>query len=57
MHIRNKRGPNIEPWVTSALILAQDELWPLRISLCFLFLMKSVKRFNKFRGVPLRLSL
>ena len=30
MHVRNKSGPNIEPWGTPACILAQDELWPLR---------------------------
>ena len=48
MYIRNKNGHNIEPWGRSASILAQDELWPLRIILRFLVLKKSVKRFNKF---------
>ena len=54
MYIRNKSGPNIEPWGTPALILAQDELWSLRITLCFLFLKESVKRLNKFPEIPLR---
>ena len=57
MYIRNKSGPNIEPWGTPALILAQGELWPLRITLCFLFLKKSVKRLYKFPEIPLCLSL
>ena len=57
MYIRNKTGPNIEPWRTPALILAQDELWPLRITLCFLFLKKSVKRLNKLPEIPFRLCL
>ena len=35
---RNKSGPNIEPWGTPALVLAQDELWPLRITIVFYFL-------------------
>ena len=43
MYIRNKSGPNIKPWGTPALILAQDELWPLRITLCFLFLRSLLK--------------
>ena len=30
-----------------------DELWPSRITLCFLFLKKSVKRQNKFPEIPL----
>ena len=31
------------PWGTPALILAQDKLWPLRITFCFLPLKKSAK--------------
>ena len=58
MSIRNKSGPIIEPCGTPALILAQDKLWPLKITLCFLFLKKSVKRLNKFPEIsPLHLSL
>ena len=53
----NKSGPNIDPWVTPALILDQDELWPLRINLCFLFLKMSVKKLNQFPEIPLRLGL
>ena len=34
MYIRNKSRPNIESWETLALILVQNELWPLRITLC-----------------------
>ena len=56
MYIRNKSGPNIEPWRTPALILAQDELWPLWITLFFLFLKKSVEKLNKFPEIPLPLS-
>ena len=52
MYIRNKSRPNIEPWGTPALKLAQDELWPLRITLCFVFLKKSVERLNKFPEFP-----
>ena len=51
MYTRNKSWPNIDPGGTPALILAQDELWLLRITLCFQFLKKSVKE------IPLRLSL
>ena len=57
MYIRNKSGPNIEPWATPALILAQDELWPFRITLCFLFLKKSIKRFDKFAEMNSQLVL
>ena len=57
MYFRNKSGTNIELWGTKSLILAQDELWPSRTTLCFLFLKKSVKRFNKFPEIPLRLRL
>ena len=57
MYVGNKSGPNIEAWGTPALILAQHELWPLRIILCFVFLKKSVKRLNKFPEIPLHLSL
>ena len=37
MFIRNKSGPDIEPWGTPALILDQGELWSLRTTPCFLF--------------------
>ena len=57
MYVGNKSGPNIEAWGTPALILAQHELWSLRIILCFVFLKKSVKRLNKFPEIPLHLSL
>ena len=57
MYIRNKSGPYIEPLRTPALILVQDELWPLRIGLYFLFPKKSVKRLNKFPEILLRLNL
>ena len=57
MYIRNRSGRYIEPWGTPVLILAQDELWPLRITLYFVFLKKSVKRFNIFPEITLRLSL
>ena len=33
MSIRNKRRPNVEPYGAPALILAQDKLWPLKITL------------------------
>ena len=57
MKDKNKSRPNAEPWGTSALMLAQDELWPLRITLSLLFLKKSVQRLNKFPQILLRLSL
>ena len=57
MYIRNKSAPNVEPSGTPALILVQDELFSLRITLCFLFLKKAVKRLNKFPEFALRLSL
>ena len=56
MYIRNKSGSNVEPWGSPALILTLDELWALRITLCFLFFRKSVKSLNKFPKVPLRLT-
>ena len=57
MYIRNNSRPYLDPWGTPALILAQDELWWLRTTLCFLFLKKSVKRLNRFPDTQLRLSL
>ena len=57
MYIRNKSSPSIEPWETTALILAQDELWWLCVTLCFLFLKMPVKRFNEFSEIPLRVTL
>ena len=48
MYIRNKGRPNVEPWETSAFILSQHELWPLRITLFCIFLKKSVKKLNIF---------
>ena len=57
MYIRNKSAPKVEPSGTPALILVQDELFSLRIALCFLFLKKAVKRLNKFPKFALRLSL
>ena len=44
MYIRNKSAPKAEPSGTPALILVQDELFSLRIALCFLFLKKAVKK-------------
>ena len=52
MRTRNKSGPNIELSETPALILAQDELWPLRKAISFLFLKKTVKRPNKYSEIP-----
>ena len=57
MYIRNKSSPSIEPWETTALTLAQDELWWLCVTLCFLFLKMPVKRFDKFPEIPLRVTL
>ena len=48
MYIRNKRGPNTEPWGTPALLLAQDELWLLRITLSFPFLRSLLKGLINF---------
>ena len=56
MYIRNKSSPSIEPWETTALTLAQDELWWLCVTLCFLFLKMPVKRFNEFSEIPLRVT-
>ena len=48
MYIRNESRPNIKPWETSALILAQDELWALRITLFLYFLKNLSKGFRNF---------
>ena len=55
MYIRSKSGPNIEPGGTPALIMTQYELWPLRITFCFLILKKSFKMLNKFPEILLHL--
>ena len=48
MYIRNKTGPNIEPWGTPTLILAQGERWLLRITLCCRFLRSLSKGLINF---------
>ena len=51
MYIRNKTGPNVEPWGTHALTPTKEEACPLSTILCFLF----VKKFNnKFKMLSCR---
>ena len=58
MYIKNKSRYYLEPWGTPASVLAQDEIWLLKTTICFLFLKKkSVKRLNQFPDTQLRLNL
>ena len=47
----------IDPCRTPALTLVQVDTWPLRTTLCFLLLKKSVKMFNKSPEMPFCFSL
>ena len=44
----NESEPRIEPAVTTALTLTQDEHWPLRPTLCSLFCKKFARSLNNF---------
>ena len=43
IYIKNNKSPNIDPWGTSAWTSAQDEHWPFKTTLCFLWRRKSRK--------------
>ena len=47
----------MEPWGTPPLSLAQEEVYPLRTTLCFLFLKKIDKRFKKLLDMPFYFNL
>ena len=36
LYIKNDRGPKTDPWGTPAVMFAQEEVWPLSTTLCFL---------------------
>ena len=54
MYIRNRSGPNMEPWRAPALTSAQEEACPLSTTPCFLFLQKLD---NKFKGLSFCFNL
>ena len=56
-YFSNKSTSIVELLSTPALIMAQDELCPLRTTFCFPLLYKSVRRLSNFPEIPLDLSL
>ena len=57
IYIKNRSGPSMEPWGIPALTLAQEEVYPLRTTLCFLFLKKFDNRFKSLPDMPFSFSL
>ena len=57
IYIKNRSGPSMEPCGTPALTLAQEEVYPLRTTLCFLFLKKFDNRFKRLPDMPSCFSL
>ena len=52
MYIKNNTGPKKEPWGTPAVTFRHSDVWPLRITLCFLSLKKLDKRFKRLPDIP-----
>ena len=57
IYIKKRSGPSMEPWGTPALTSAQEEVCPLRTTLCFLFLKKFDNRFKRLPDIPFCFSL
>ena len=57
LYIKNRSGPTMEPWGTPALRSAQEEVCPLRSTLCLLFLKKFDNSFKRLPDIPLCFSL
>ena len=57
IYIKNRSGPSMEPWGTPSLTSDQEEVCPLRNTLCFLFLKIFDNRFKSFPDIPFCFSL
>ena len=57
IYIKNNNGPRMEPWGTPALTLVHKEDCPFNTTLCFLFVKKCFKTFNKFPDIPFSYNL
>ena len=57
IYIEKRSGPSIEPSGTPAMTSAQEEVCPLRTTICFLFLQKFDNRFKRLPDMPFCFSL
>ena len=57
MYIRNRSGPNVEPWGTHASTSASEEACPLSTTSCFLFLKKINNKLKMLSDKPFCFSL
>ena len=47
IYIKDKRGPNTDPWGTPVFIFLQSEFWPFKTTLCFKSLRLTHLQLNK----------
>ena len=52
IYIKINNGPRMKPWGTPALTLDHEEDCPFNTALCFLFIKKCFKTFNKLPDIP-----
>ena len=52
-YIKHNNGAIMEPWGSPALTLGHEEYYPFNTSLCFLFVKKCFKPFNKLPDILL----
>ena len=57
MYIKINNGPRMKTRGTSVLTLVHDEDWPFNTTLCFLFVKKCSKTFNKLPDIPFPFNL
>ena len=57
IYIKNNNGPRVEPWGTPALTSVHEENFPFKTILCFLFIKKCFKTFNKLPDIPFSCNL
>ena len=51
IYIENNNGPRMKPWGTPALTLVHEDHCPFNTILCFLFVKKCFKTFNKLPDI------
>ena len=52
IYIKKNSGPRIDPWGTPARTLVQDDVWPLRTTLCLRFFRKHFIKQRRFSEIP-----
>ena len=57
IYIKNNNGPRMLPRGTPALTLVHEEDYPFNTTLCFLFVKKCFKTFNKLPDIPFSCNL